>query len=95
MKQKKKIQILLFTALLLILAAGAVVLAQSSAGFNLSRHVIGGGGGESSSAGYRVAGTIGQSVAGPPTAGSASYVISSGFWFADGGTKVYIPTINR
>ncbi len=81
--------------LLLALVVAVKVIAQSSAGFNLSRHVIGGGGGESSSAGYRVAGTIGQSVAGPPTAGSASYVISSGFWYADGGTKVYIPTINR
>ncbi len=68
--------------LLLALVVAVKVIAQSSAGFNLSRHVSGGGGGESSSAS-------------PPTAGSASYVISSGFWFADGGTKVYIPTINR
>ncbi len=68
--------------LLLALVVAVNVIAQSSAGFNLSRHVSGGGGGESSSAS-------------PPTAGSASYVISSGFWYADGGTKVYSPTINR
>ncbi|MFO7682155.1 MAG: hypothetical protein R6X34_19100 [Chloroflexota bacterium] len=95
MRQKQRI-IILAAAMLLLLAFGAAVLAQTSAGFNLEWHVIGGGGGESSSAGYWVHGTIGQSAASPPTAGSAGFVVSSGYWSGStgsAGTTVYLPAI--
>jgi len=85
-------------ALLLLLTAGAVALAQTAAGFDLVWNVIAGGGGRSSSADYRVEGTIGQAVAGPPAAGSADFVIGSGFWFGVRGgapTTLYVPVIYR
>ena len=85
-------------ALLLLLTAGAVVWAQTAAGFDLVWNVIAGGGGRSSSADYRVEGTIGQAVAGPPAAGSADFMIGSGYWFgATGGaaTTLYVPVIHR
>lgn len=81
--------------LLLVVAVGTTVLAQSSASFDLEWHVIGSGGGESSSASYHVNGTIGQSIAGPPTTGSASFVVSSGYWFVEIGHTIYLPTILR
>jgi hypothetical protein len=94
MKQKKQRTVILAVTMLLLLSFGAAVLAQTSTGFNLEWHVIGGGGNESSSADYRVQGTIGQSVTSPPTASSAGFVVSSGYW--PGGTpgrnKVYLPS---
>lgn len=94
MKQKKQ-RIVVLAVMLLLLAFGVAALAQTSPGFNLEWHVIGGGGGESSSADYRVHGTIGQSVASPPTASGAGFVISSGFWPGGtaAGTTVYLPVI--
>jgi hypothetical protein len=95
MKQKQRITVLAVT-MLLLLAFGAAVLAQTSAGFNLEWHVIGGGSGESSSADYRVQGTIGQSAASPPTASSAGFVVSSGYWSGStgpAGTTIYLPAI--
>lgn len=81
--------------LLLVLAVGTTVLAQSSASFDLGWHVIGGGGGESSSASYQVNGTIGQNVTGPPSVGSVSFVLSSGYWFIDTRTTIYLPAVLR
>ena len=93
MRQKiKSIHLLL---LLLLMAIGTVTLAQTSPSFDLSWHVIGGGGGESASASYQLNGTIGQSVASPPTASSASFALSSGFWAADSGMRVYLPAIKK
>jgi hypothetical protein len=94
MTQKQRIIVLAVTVLLL--AFGAVVLAQTSAGFNLEWHVIGGGGGESGSADYRIHGTIGQSVTSPPAAGSAGFVVNSGYWSGNtgsAGTTIYLPAI--
>lgn len=91
MKQKQQRLILVLLCLLLVLLAGAAVLAQSSAGFNLEWHVIGSGGQESASANYRLDGTIGQGVAGPPLAGSAGFTVSSGYWMAS--TAVYLPVV--
>jgi len=88
--------ILLVLLLLLVLVVGTTVLAQSSAGFDLSWHVIGSGGGASSSASYRVNGTIGQSIANQPAAGGTSFTVSSGYWFVDTGTTgttLYLPAI--
>ena len=95
MKHNHRAIFLALAAMLLLLTAGAVVLAQTSASFNLEWHVIGSGGGESGSANYQVNGTIGQSVASPPTSGSANYKASSGYWFADTGTgtTIYVPTL--
>jgi hypothetical protein len=96
MKQKKQ-QIIILAVILLLLAFGAAALAQTSTGFNLEWHVIGGGGNESSSVDYRVNGTIGQSLTSPPTASSAEFVVSSGYWPGGpaAGTTVYLPTILR
>jgi hypothetical protein len=94
MTEKQRIIILAVT-LLLLLACGAVALAQTSAGFNLEWHVIGSGGGQSSSASYQVQGTIGQGAASPPTAGSADFIVNSGFWpgGVPAGTTIYLPAI--
>jgi hypothetical protein len=91
-KLKPTLLVLLFVPVLML---GTTVLAQSSASFDLSRHVIGGGGGESGSASYRVNGTIGQSIAGPSTSGSASFTVSSGYWSGDTRTSLYLPVILR
>jgi hypothetical protein len=78
---------------------GTTVLAQTSAGFNLEWYVIGSGGGESSSGTYRVNGTLGHSFTSQPTSGSASFTVSSGYWFFDtgppgaAGTASYLPVI--
>lgn len=91
---KLSLLVLLF---LLVLVMGTTVLAQTSADFNLEWHVIGSGGGQSSSADYQVKGTVGQGLASPPTSGSASYRVSSGYWFADSvlGIKVYVPALSK
>jgi hypothetical protein len=94
MTQKQRIIVLAVT-MLLLLACGAVVLAQTSAGFNLEWHVIGSGGGQSSSASYQVQGTIGQGAASPPTAGSAGFVVSSGYWSGSAGTTKKPSTCQR
>jgi hypothetical protein len=95
MKQKKQRIVILAVTMLLLLSFGAAVLAQTSTGFNLEWHVIGGGGNVSSSADYRVQGTIGQSVTSPPTASSAGFVVSSGYWpgGTPAGTTVYLPAV--
>jgi hypothetical protein len=85
--------ILLMWIAFLLLVTGGVILAQSSAQFNLERSVIGSGGGRSASASYRVEGTIGQSVASPPTAGSSNFTLSSGYWFAQTKMATYLPMI--
>ena len=81
--------------LMLVLAVGVAVLAQSSAGFNLEWHVVGSGGGESASSNYRVNGTTGQSLAGPPTAGGASYRVTGGYWVFDSRMVVYLPAVSK
>ena len=93
MKQKKPRIVIPAVTMLLLLVFGAAVPAQTSTGFNLEWHAIGGG--ESSSAGYRVRGTIGQSVTSPPAAGSAGFVVSSGYWFGGtpAGTRVYLRSV--
>lgn len=80
---------------LLLLATSAIALAQTAAGFNLEWNSMGSGGGEASSAKYRLLGTIGQGVAGPPAASSASYVLSSGYWFVDRGGIIYLPLVQK
>lgn len=96
MKQKRRATFLFALVLLLSLAVGAVALAQTSADFNLEWNVIGGGGGESSSAGYRVQGTIGQAIAGPPLSTSADFRVGSGYWYGAMGpavSTIYLPLI--
>lgn len=100
MRLKRHTLSLALLFLLLTFIVGAAALAQTSAGFNLRWHVIAAGGQASSSSSYRVNGTIGQSIAGPPGSGSAGYAINSGYWFSDidnwlGGTgrAVYLPAV--
>lgn len=95
MRLKSK-SILLGLLLLLVLVMATTVLAQSSASFDLSWHVTGSGGQESGSASYQLQGTLGQGTASPPTSGSASFMVSSGYWFANigsTGTILYLPLI--
>ena len=88
----------LVLTLLLLLAAATGLLAQSSASYDLGRHVISAGG-ESASANFRAAGSLGQAVAGPPLAASANYAVSSGYWYGGGevieGTAVFLPAVLR
>ncbi len=96
MRHKHVTKFLAVIVLLLSLTIGAVALAQTSAGFNLEWNVIGGGGGESSSASYRVQGTIGQAVAGPPISTSADFRVGSGYWYGAMGpavSTIYLPLI--
>jgi len=79
MNNRPAILILAAALTALALLSGRAGLAQTSADYDLSWHVIAGGGRTSASAGYRVEGTTGQSVAGP--FGSADFRLSSGFWF--------------
>ena len=93
MKRKHSV---LFLALIFLLGAsiwGTAVLAQTSSNFNLEWNVIGNGGQESTSANYSVNGTIGQGIASQPFANSTSYKVSSGYWFANSGAIIYLPTI--
>ena len=90
---KPTLLVLLF---LLVLMLGTTALAQTSATFNLEWNVIGSGGGESSSASYHINGTLGQGLASQPRSGSANFMVSSGYWFANTGppgTDVYLPVI--
>jgi hypothetical protein len=78
-----------------LLAAGAA-LAQSSASFNLTRHVIAGGGGLSASASYVVQGTIGQAESGPRALRSGSYSLVGGYWAGPAGYElIFLPLIRR
>lgn len=95
MKGNRQRMLLAVLCFLLLLAVGAGVLAQSSARFNLDWHVVGSGGGESTSAGYRVDGTIGQSLAGPPEAAGASYSVTGGYWVFDVTMVTYLPVVAK
>lgn len=94
MKRRMLIPVTLIVVLLLLLAARAVTLAQTSSSFDLRWNVLAGGGGESTSAGYRVAGTYGQAMTGPPAATGGSFHVTSGFWIP-GTWKVYLPLVLR
>ena len=93
MKQKQRFRGAALLFLVLFTLLGTAVLAQTSAGFNLEWHVIGNGGQGSISANYRVNGTIGQAVASQISAESANYKVSSGFWFGDSQTTIFLPAI--
>jgi hypothetical protein len=82
-------------ALALLLVTATIVGAQSSTQFDLSRHVLAGGGRPSASASYRVNGTVGQGLAGPPAATSAGFRLSSGYWVARTLSVVYLPLVIR
>lgn len=80
----------------LLLATGSqVAQAQSSANFDLSWHTVANGGGVSSSASFRVNGTAGQALAGPPAATSASFIVTGGYWAATLRTTIYLPAVMR
>ena len=95
MRKNRPVVVLVVIGFLLVLAVGAAVLAQGSASFNLDWHVVGSGGGESASASYRVQGTIGQSMSGPPDAAGATYAMTSGYWVFGARRTVYLPTVAR
>lgn len=94
MKQKYHL-IGLASLLLLLLLVGTAVWAQTSGSFNLEWHVIGNGGQASSSASYQVNGTIGQSMASQPEADGRGFAVSSGYWFGDARTTIYLPAMRN
>jgi hypothetical protein len=67
------------TLILLVLLITVSVIAQTGGGFNLQQNVIGNGGWRSDGGGFTVLGTMGQSNAGSPTAGSGFHIID-GLW---------------
>ncbi len=92
-------RVLFALGLLAALAFASVALAQTSAGYNLSWNRVGSGG-RSTSAGYIVTGCVGQPVAGPPQAASASYGVTGGFWYPDEPTPppppaMYLPLVTK
>jgi hypothetical protein len=63
------------------IAVATNTLAQSGGGYDLHWNVVAAGGAKSSAAGFTVAGTAGQPVAGPSTpASAAGYLLVGGFW---------------
>jgi hypothetical protein len=86
--------ILVLGAVVVVLIAGGVALAQTSPSYNLEWHVIGGGGQPVASAHYAVNSTAGQGAASPLYSASASYVVSSGYWFRPT-YATYLPLILR
>lgn len=87
--RKQYVVILLLGGLLL--TTGVWALAQSSADYDLSWHVIAGGGGVSQSASFRVDGTVGQAVSGPPHSAANGFVVQSGYWSFAGSRPLYLP----
>lgn len=81
-------------ALMCLFATGTV--AWAPADFDLNWHVIAGGGGQAASAGFQIAGTVGQPVVGAMS--SAGFQLGSGFWFEGGAEPTlfkhyYLPLI--
>lgn len=93
----RRIALLCLLALLVLgVGAGHSALAQTSASYNLEWHVIAGGGQPVSSSHYRLNGTVGQGVASPPLATSASYRLSAGYWFRGiVPWRIYMPVVMR
>lgn len=84
---------LALACLLLLFIVGTAVWAQTSGSFNLEWHVIGNGGQVSTSASYQVNGTIGQPIASQPEADGRGSAVSSGYWFGDQRTVIYLPAM--
>jgi len=83
-----------------LLATAGIALGRSAADHAVEWRVIAGGGGRSTSTGYRVNGTAGQALAGPPPMSSSSYRIGSGFWAGVPGAieiehRIYLPLVLR
>ncbi|MGQ9517945.1 MAG: hypothetical protein ACUVWB_10565 [Anaerolineae bacterium] len=82
-------------ALTLVCLFAAGTVAWALADFDLNWHVIAGGGGQATSAGFRIAGTVGQPAVGAMS--SAGFQLGSGFWFEGGAEptlfKRYLPLI--
>lgn len=78
----RRISVLLVVVALALSASA--VFAVEPTGPRILRSVIAGGGERSASASYRVAGTIGQGLAGPPEAAAARFRMQGGFWSATG-----------
>jgi hypothetical protein len=85
--------------LLLLLVTGVAAQAQISAGYWLQWNVIVGGGSQSGSANYVLDGTVGESLVGPPAAGSGDYRLTLGY--TTGGppapppSHIYLPVVVR
>lgn len=91
----KKRWYLLAAGLLLFVVVGTAVLAQTSANFNLEWHVIAGGGQPATSTNYRLNGTVGQGLAGPPAQTGSQFQSTSGYWVVGVEQFVYLPTVLR
>jgi hypothetical protein len=91
---KKRVVIGVMT-LFLVIVVGTAVWAQTSTNSNLEWHVIAGGGQASNSSHYQINGTIGQSLAGPPSQNGIQTQITSGYWVVGVEQYIYLPTILR
>lgn len=91
---KKRVVVGIMT-LLLFIVMGTAVWAQTSTNFNLEWHVIAGGGRASNSSNYQINGTIGQSLAGPPSQNGTQTQVTSGYWVVGVEQYIYLPTIIR
>jgi hypothetical protein len=80
----------------LILVCGLVLAGSALAadGFAIPRSVIGGGGQQSTGGGYILNGTMGEPIASDLSIGAA-HGLSSGYWWAHGEYKVYLPLVVR
>ena len=83
---------------LALLIAALPVLAQSSAGHDLSWHLIGSSNGRMMSAGHQLRGSVGQPLIATST--DAHHRLHSGFWqsgiiAAGGHYTIYLPLVAR
>jgi hypothetical protein len=89
----KSVRVILALLAFLLLSAGSIGRAQTSTHFDLTWHVVGGGGGSASSAGYRVTGTVGQSVVSQIRSSSAGFHVSGGYWIPYSQQRIYLPAV--
>ncbi len=81
-------------ALFLVLSVSGLRVADSAFTPSIDRWVIAVGGDTSTGSGYSLSGTLGQVEAGSALTGSG-YQLTSGFWYAAGHSKVYLPIVLR
>ncbi len=81
-------------ALFFVLSVGGLRVADSAFTPSIDRWVVAAGGATSTGSHYSLSGTIGQVAAGSASTGSG-YQLTSGFWYAAGQSKVYLPVVLR
>jgi hypothetical protein len=88
----RRITLVLVSAGLLLAWQGTSVRSQTDGAPHLFWHTLASGGQRSQSNPYRVDGSIGQSMAGPPPATGGERRVTSGFWTQPAPTATPPPT---